>query len=378
MISKYRTWCEVNLDTIYENFIKYRNFVGKDTKIMAVIKADAYGHGAIPCAEKLQGVTDYFAVAFADEAIDLRENNITAPILILGYSPKTTAKTIVENDITATVYDVDCAKELSKEAKKQGKTAKIHIKIDTGMSRIGFIWDSPETIKQITEISKLENIETEGIFTHFATADEEDCTFTNLQFRRFMSIVNTLEKSGVKFKIKHCCNSAGAMRFPDMHLDMVRIGIGLYGCYPSEFNYNLDLAPAMSMKTRVVNVKTVKKGDSVSYGATFTAKEDMKVATISVGYADGYLRTLSDKASVLVNGKYAKILGRICMDLCMIDVSDVNNISVGDEVLLFGTKDDGILPVSQLASISETISYEILCGMAKRVPRIYTHVIFAS
>ena len=378
MISKYRTWCEVNLDTIYENFIKYRNFVGKDTKIMAVIKADAYGHGAIPCAEKLQGVTDYFAVAFADEAIDLRENNITAPILILGYSPKTTAKTIVENDITATVYDVDCAKELSKEAKKQGKTAKIHIKIDTGMSRIGFIWDSPETIKQITEISKLENIETEGIFTHFATADEEDCTFTNLQFRRFMSIVNTLEKSGVKFKIKHSCNSAGAMRFPDMHLDMVRIGIGLYGCYPSEFNYNLDLAPAMSMKTRVVNVKTVKKGDSVSYGATFTAKEDMKVATISVGYADGYLRTLSDKASVLVNGKYAKILGRICMDLCMIDVSDVNNISVGDEVLLFGTKDDGILPVSQLASISETISYEILCGMAKRVPRIYTHVIFAS
>ncbi len=374
MISKYRTWCEVNLDTIYENFIKYRNLVGKDTKIMAVIKADAYGHGAIPCAEKLQGVTDYFAVAFADEAIDLRENNITAPILILGYSPKTTAKTIVEQDITATVYDIDCAKELSKEAKKQDKTAKIHIKIDTGMSRIGFIWDSPETINQITEISKLENIETEGIFTHFATADEEDCTFTNLQFRRFMSIVNTLEKSGVKFKIKHCCNSAGAMRFPDMHLDMVRIGIGLYGCYPSEFNYNLDLAPAMSMKTRVVNVKTVKKGDSVSYGATFTAKEDMKVATISVGYADGYLRTLSDKASVLVNGRYAKILGRICMDLCMIDVSDVNNISVGDEVLLFGTKDDGILPVSQLASISETISYEILCGMAKRVPRIYIPV----
>ena len=374
MISKYRTWCEVNLDTIYDNFIKYRNFVGKDTKIMAVIKADAYGHGAIPCAEKLQGVTDYFAVAFADEAIDLRENNITAPILILGYSPKTTAKTIVEQDITATVYDVDCAKELSKEAKKQGKTAKIHIKIDTGMSRIGFIWDSPETINQITEISKLENIETEGIFTHFATADEENSAFTNLQFRRFMSIVKTLETQGVKFKIKHCCNSAGAMRFPNMHLDMVRIGIGLYGCYPSDFSYELDLTPAMSMKTRVVNVKTVKKGDSVSYGATYTAKEDIKVATISVGYADGYLRTLSDKAFVLVNGKRAKILGRICMDLCMIDVSDVNNISVGDEVLLFGTKDDGILPVGQLASISDTISYEILCGMAKRVPRIYIPV----
>lgn len=374
MISKYRTWCEVNLDTIQHNFIQYRNFVKKDTKIMAVIKADAYGHGAIPCAEKLRGVADYFAVAFADEAIDLRENKITAPILILGYSPKSTAGIIVENDITATVYDIECAKELSKEAKRQGKNAKIHIKIDTGMSRIGFLWNSPDTIKEITEISKLENIETEGVFTHFATADEDDSSFTRIQFDRFISVVNLLENNNVKFKIKHCCNSAAAMRFPDMHLDMVRIGIGLFGCYPSDISYNLNLSPAMSMKTRVVNVKTVAKGSTVSYGATFTAKKDTKIATISVGYADGYLRTLSDKAFVLVNGERAKILGRICMDLCMIDVSAVNNISVGDEVLLFGTKDDGILPVGQLASISETISYEILCGMAKRVPRIYLPV----
>lgn len=374
MISKYRTWCEVNLDTIIHNFMQYRNFVKKDTKIMAVIKADAYGHGARTCAKKLQNHADYFAVAFADEAFDLRKQGIQTPILILGYSPKATARKILANGITATVYDLDCAKELSKQGEKQGKVAKIHIKIDTGMSRIGYPWDDANTINEITEISKLKNIEIEGIFTHFATADEEDDSFTNLQYERFLSVVEKLEKNGLTFKIKHCCNSAAAMRFPNMHLDMVRIGIGLYGCFPSEIKYNLDLIPAMSMKTRVVNVKTVSKSNTISYGATFKTDKDLRVATISVGYADGYLRTLSNKAFTVVNGHRAKVLGRICMDLCMIDVSGVNNTSVGDEVLLFGTKDECILPVEELAKISGTVSYEILCGMAKRVPRIYLPV----
>ncbi|MBR0278276.1 MAG: alanine racemase [Clostridia bacterium] len=367
-----RTWCTVSVDNLIYNIEQIKKKVSPNVKLCGVIKADAYGHGAYEIAKELlkQGF-EYLAVAFIDEAVDIRNNGINAPILILGNTPKDTISELIEYNVTATVYDFETAKAISEEAKKHNTVAKIHIKTDTGMSRIGFLPNSAG-IEDIVKISKLPNIEIEGIFTHFACADEENDNMTKKQFEKFMYIINELKSRGINIPVKHCCNSAGTIKYPDMQLDMVRLGIILYGMYPSEAKYNIDLKPVMQFKTKVINIKTLKAGETISYGATYKLKKDTKVATIAVGYADGYSRLLSNKGRVLVNGQFANILGRICMDQCMIDVTDVNNISIGDDAVLFGTDKNAELPIEELAAKIGTINYELTCVINKRVPRCYT------
>lgn len=366
-----RTWCDVSLDNLEHNVNQIKSKLNNNTKLCAIVKANAYGHGVEEIASSLvkQGV-DYFAVAFIDEAVKLRLCGFNQPVLILGRTPKDTVEKVVEYNITAAACDVETAKVISAEAQRQNKIAKIHIKIDTGMGRIGFVPDE-QSINEIYEISKLPNIETEGIFTHFACSDDINDEMTLNQFDKFMYVTGELEKKGLVIPIKHCCNSAAIIKFPHMHLDMVRAGIILYGMYPSDIDYDIDLKPLMSFKSTVINIKTMQPGETVSYGATYTVEKPTKVATVAVGYADGYSRLLSNKGRVLVNGCFANILGRICMDQCMIDVTNVHNISIGDEVILFGADENENLPVEELAVKLGTINYELPCVINNRVPRCY-------
>ncbi|MBR5517658.1 MAG: alanine racemase [Clostridia bacterium] len=367
-----RTWCDVSLDNLKHNIEQIKGKLSPNVKLCGIVKANAYGHGVEEIVYNLvqQGV-DYLAVAFIDEAVEIRLCGFNQPILILGNTPKDTADQVVEYNITASVYNKETAQAISDEAVKQNKIAKIHIKIDTGMSRIGFL-PTDESIAEIMEVSKLPNIEIEGIFTHFACSDSEDESATLKQYDKFMWVVGELEKQGLYIPVKHCCNSAAIVKYPNMHLDMVRAGIILYGMYPSDIDYDIDLKPLMNFKTSVINVKTIEAGQSISYGATFTAKDTMKIATIAVGYADGYSRLLSNCGRVLVNGQFANIVGRICMDQCMIDVTNVHNINIGDEVILFGADENETLPIEELAVKLGTINYELPCIINNRVPRCYT------
>lgn len=366
-----RAWCEISLNNLLYNVEQFKSILKPSAKLCYVIKTDAYGHGAVPLAEELQKQgADYFAVASLEEALELRENGIETPILILGAILPDTAEQTVEYNITATVYNKEAALALSSAAARQGKTAKIHIKIDTGMSRIGYQANAG-SIEEILEISKLPGLELEGAFTHFACADEPDEGMTQRQFQQFCSFLSLLEQRGLTFPIRHCCNSAATMRFPQMHMDMVRVGISLYGLYPSDLQYPLPLRPLLQLKARVTNVKYIEKGESVSYGATYTAPRRMKLATVAIGYGDGYPRLLSNRGRVLVNGQYAAIVGRICMDQCMIDATTVNTISIGDEVLLVGAEGGLSIPLQELADIAGTIHYELACNINKRVPRYY-------
>ena len=367
-----RTWCDVSLDNLKHNIEQIKGKLSDNVKLCGIVKANAYGHGVEEIVFNLveQGV-DYLAVAFIDEAVEIRLCGFNQPILILGNTPKDTADQVVEYNVTASVYNKETAQAISDEAVKQNKIAKIHIKIDTGMSRIGFL-PTDESIAEIMEVSKLPNIEIEGIFTHFACSDSEDESATLKQYDKFMWLVAELEKQGLYIPVKHCCNSAAIVKYPNMHLDMVRAGIILYGMYPSDIDYDIDLKPLMNFKTSVINVKTIEAGQSISYGATFTAKDTMKIATIAVGYADGYSRLLSNCGRVLVNGQFANIVGRICMDQCMIDVTNVHNINIGDEVILFGADENETLPIEELAVKLGTINYELPCIINNRVPRCYT------
>jgi alanine racemase len=367
----YRTWCEVSLDAITHNLNEFKR-IAPNAKIMAVVKADAYGHGVQEVSRTFaDSGADALAVAFIDEAIQLRKNGIDIPILILGHTPVEYMGDIIDYNITPAVYNFSIAKAASNAAQRKGKTAKLHIKIDTGMNRLGYP-ASDETIDSILDLAMLPNVEIEGLFTHFACADEEDESFTKMQFERFMYIANELDKKGLKIPLKHVCNSAAAMRFPEMHLDMIRIGLSLYGLYPSKLKYGLNLQPAMQLKSTIVHIKEVDAGEIISYGGTYKTERKSRLATIPVGYADGYSRLLSGKARVIVNGKFAPVVGRICMDQCIIDTTDVNNINIEDEVVLFGTKDALTIPIEELADIEGTISYELLCVIGKRIPRCYT------
>ncbi len=371
-----RAWAEIDLDAISHNVKGIKKIIRPDVKLMAVVKADAYGHGAFEVAKTcLESGAERLAVAFVDEAVELREKGIDVPILLLGVSMPDAIESIIKYDITPAVAGVEFAKRLSDAAVAAQKTVKIHIKADTGMFRIGFQFtgDSEqrlETVEKIVEISKLPNIEIEGMFTHLSTADEEGRDYTKQQFANFMELDEKLKARGVEIPIRHIANSAGQIRYPELQLDMVRAGIILYGLYPSdEVSYEpLELRPAMKFKARVVNVKNIEKGDSISYGRSFTAEKPIKLATISVGYADGYSRIMSGRAEVSVNGKKVPQVGRICMDQCMIDVSDVNNIDIGDEVTLFG---DGAVSAESVAANLGTINYEVVCMVGRRVPRIY-------
>lgn len=366
-----RVWAEINLNAVAHNIKAIRQITNENAKIMAVVKADAYGHGVFEVTKTLlENGADYLAVALVDEALQLRKSGIIVPILVLGGVSDESIGDMVANDIMATVFSYDFAKHLSDIATKMGRTAKIHIKIDTGMSRIGYLAENEDTVDEIEKIYNLPSVEIDGIFSHFACSDETDSSYTHKQFDLFTDICKKLEKRNIKIPIKHICNSAGIMMYPEMHLDMVRPGIIMYGLYPSEEvdKTKLDLIPAMSVKAEVTMVKDTEAGRGVSYGKTYITDKKTKLATVPVGYADGYSRLLTGKAKMLCGGKSVDIVGRICMDQCMIDVTNVNNINVGDEVTIFG---DTAITADDVAKWLGTINYEIICMIGKRVPRVY-------
>lgn len=367
------TWAEISLDAIKHNIGQFKRHMKESTKFMAVVKADGYGHGAIEVAEAaIEAGADYLAVALLDEAIALREAGITIPILVLGYTPLYAIKKAIQNEITLTVFTDDVVEEVMKQATELKKQAYIHLKIDTGMSRIG-VTNKEDALSIAKKITTTPYVYLEGIFTHFSKADCEDPTYTINQFKRFMSVIKYLEEQGMVIPIKHCCNSAATMLYPDMHLDMVRVGIALYGLYPdaSLYNHSIKLMQAMSLKTKIVHLKTVPKGQPIGYGCTFTPAKDSIIATLPIGYADGVSRLLSNRANVLTHGYAAKITGRVCMDQMMIDVSDIPNIKLDDVVVLFGYNEDAFQSVDTFANIIGTINYEVVCGISKRVPRVY-------
>jgi len=366
-------WAEINLDNLANNMKEIRRLTDEKAQITAVIKADGYGHGAKYIAQTLlENGADRFAVAVLDEALELRNFGITVPILVLGYSQPERAKAIVENDIEQAVYSYELAKALSDEAVKQNKEVKIHIKVDTGMGRIGLRADE-SSIDCIKKIHELPNLTIEGMFTHFAIADEKDKTFTEEQFSKFMWVAGRLEEEGIKIRLKHCGNSATIIDLPKMHLDMVRAGIILYGLAPSQDVEleKINLKQVMSLKVRITHVKEINPGESVSYGRKFIASRKSKIASLPIGYADGYTRMLSGKAEALVNGIKVPVVGRICMDQCMIDVTGIEDVKVGDEVVLFGEQNGSFISIDEIAEKLGTINYEVVCMIGKRVPRVY-------
>ncbi|HQD51173.1 MAG TPA: alanine racemase [Defluviitaleaceae bacterium] len=369
----YRVIAEINLDAISNNIKEIQKNISKDTEIMAVVKADAYGHGAIEVSRILiENGVQRLAVAILDEGKQLREEGFNVPILILGYTPAEQAGELVSYDLIQTVFSFEMAKAISDSAVKQNKKAKIHLKIDTGMSRIGFKPDK-ESIKTIKEINQLPNINIEGIFTHFSSADEADTSFTQQQFSIFNAFIKALEEEGLKIPVKHCSNSAGFMLDEKMHMNLIRPGIIIYGLYPSnEVNKEkIHLKPAMSLKSQVVFVKEVEENTPVSYGRKFITSKKTKVATIPVGYADGYSRRLSSSGRVLINGEYAPIIGNICMDQFMVDVSHISDVEVGTEVVLIGQQGHNSISAEEIADIIGTINYEVVCMVGKRIPRLY-------
>lgn len=368
----HRIYAKIDIDAIIHNLGECRRRIPEGTRVLCVIKADGYGHGAVELAYQLEDKADYFGVAVIEEAVELRRAGIDKPILILGYTSPSQDDLLVKYDITQNIYTYDMAKRLSDRAVELEKTVKCHIGLDTGMSRVGF-QDNEESVEIIKKISALPNLVIEGIFSHYARADEKNKTTALLQSERFDLFIDKLEKAGVNIPIKHLSNSA-AVEELEKHYDMVRFGISLYGLYPSDEvdKSSVDLVPAMELRTKIVNIKTVPEGCGVSYGHTFVTWRTTRIATIPVGYADGYPRALSSKGRVIVNGQYAPIIGRVCMDQFMIDVTDIEgDINIEDEVILMGTDGDCTVSAEEIGNMSASFNYEFVCNVARRVPRVY-------
>lgn len=366
-----RTYVKIDLDAIEYNVKNITAKLGGKAKLLVVVKADAYGHGAVEIGKFLQDKCDYFGVACVDEAMELIRAGIDNPILVLGYVSPEQYATVVKYDIRIPIFTYETAKKLSDEAVKQNKTARFHFCIDTGMSRIGF-QVTEENADMCKKISELPNIFAEGLFSHFATADEADLTKTYNQQKLFKSFVHMLEERGLDIPIKHMNNSAGIMMLEEC-FDMVRSGIITYGLYPSEDvnKRNLDIQPAMEWKSHISYVKTLPEGREVSYGGTFVTPKDMIVATVPVGYADGYPRCLGNVGRVIVNGQYANIIGRVCMDQLMIDVTDIPDVNIEDEVTIVGKDGDAFLSMEEVSNMAYSFNYELPCRISRRVTRVY-------
>jgi len=366
-------WAEVNLDHIAHNIQEVRRVTKKDALVTAVIKADAYGHGATVIGQTLlDNGADRFAVATLSEAVQLRRTYKDTPILILGYTPNDSAEVVVDNDLIQTVYSLEQAEAFNAVASSKNKLVKLHIKLDTGMHRLGFKANS-ESIDAIEMISKLPSVEIEGIFTHFAVADEVDKSYTMGQVKKYNDVVKGLEAKGVEIPIKHVSNSAAIIDLPELNYNMVRAGIMLYGLYPSEDvkKQNVDLRQAMSLKAELSHVKVLEAEMGVSYGLKYKTPQTTKIGTLPIGYADGFTRMYSFKAHGLVQGVKKPIVGRICMDQCMIELNDVD-AQPGDVVTLFGRDGDSMITIDEVANYVDTINYEVVCMIDKRVPRVYT------
>ncbi len=367
-----RVCAEINLNVAAYNLNSMKENLKDGTRMIAVVKTDGYGHGAIPIARMAEAY-DYlwgFATATVEEALQLRQAGIRKPVLILGFTFPDACEEIVRQEIRPTVFTMAAAEQLSREAVRQGRTVSIHIKVDTGMSRIG-LKDDREGAELVREISLLPNVELEGLYTHFARADERDKGPAREQLARFQAFAELLKDRGVKIRMHHCSNSAGIFDLKDANMDAVRAGISIYGLYPSEDVNRLavPVIPVMTLKSHVVYVKEIGPGTSVSYGGTFTAEKPMRIATVPVGYGDGYPRSLSNKGKVIIRGRQASILGRICMDQFMVDVTDIPEARPGDLVTLIGTDGGNGITMEDLGGLSGRFNYELACDIGKRVPR---------
>lgn len=366
------TWAEIDLKAVRHNYKQVKKLSGKNTKVMAVVKANAYGHGTVEVSKVLQSLgVDYLGVATTDEAMRLRDHGIKSPILILGHVLPQEVALAIKNDITLTISSNELISAITKAANISNKKAKIHVKIDTGMGRIG-VWHE-EAMNFIKNIYHAGNILVEGIYTHFSSVGRDDF-FTAYQIDSFEKVVKKLESFDVHIPLKHSANSIATVDFKRAHLNLVRPGLVIYGMYPKAiFQKIINLKPAMSLKTRIVFIKDTPPGRSISYGRTYVTQKHTKIATLPIGYADGYSRSLSNKAEVLIRGKRAPVVGKVTMDQTMVDVGHIKNVKVGDEVVLIGKQGKDEIRAEKLARIAGTIAYETVCGISNRVPRIYKH-----
>ncbi|MEW5946037.1 MAG: alanine racemase [bacterium] len=365
-------WAEINCDNLTHNFRVVRGLAGETAGVTAVVKADAYGHGAVAVVRVLAGAgADMFAVASLEEALELRGAGLDVPVLVLGYTQPAWASEVVANGIRQTVYHYNLAQALSREAVKRERAVKVHVKVDTGMGRIGVF---PENAVHFIEgLAKLPGIEVEGVFTHLSCADVPDDEYTVFQLERFSRLLGELERAGIGVPLRHAANSAGILRYPDSIFNMVRPGIMLHGLFPSERlkDARLGLKPVMAIKSTVIELKTLPAGSRVSYGGTFRARRRVRVATLPAGYADGFGRRLSNRGSVIVEGRRAPIVGNVCMDFMVVDVTGIPDVKVGDEATLIGRQGGEEIGVDETASLLGTINYEVVSLIGKRVPRVY-------
>jgi len=362
-------WAEINLDNLKKNYEKVREIIG-NRKLIAVVKSNAYGHGSVEIAKELENLgADYLAVRNLEEGIELRSEGVEKPILIMGYVFPKQVNYIVEFSLTPTILSLEFAEELQRFLETYGERIKVHVKIDTGMGRLGVPYkDSIEFIKKLTEFK---NIEIEGIYSHFSTADEEDKSFTEEQFKRFMYVVDELEREGIKIPLKHIGNSATVIDLPKFSLDGVRIGIMLYGLKPSIFVREINLHPVMSIRAKIIFLKRVDKGTPISYGRKFYTERESIIATIPMGYSDGYPRALTNIGEVIVKGRRVRVVGRVCMGKFMIDVTDIPDLKVGDEVTIIGRDGEEEITATEIAEKLDTINYEIVSRISRSVPRVY-------
>lgn len=370
---RYRpTWAEINLGNIAHNVRAFRNHIALPVKLMAVVKAEGYGHGAVEVARSaLAAGADWLSVALVEEGIRLRQAGLAAPILILGYLPPDALPAVFQYHLTPGLVDFEAAELLEDEARRQRRRIGVHVKVDTGMGRLGPRGSAGYDL--IKRVMASTHLELEGVYTHFAAADEEDKLFTLTQLDKFKSLVETIKKDKPQV-IAHCANSAAAIELPEAQFDMVRIGISLYGLYPSaQVRKLVDLRPAMSLHTNVAYVKDVPQGTPISYGCTHVTSQSSRIATLPIGYADGYMRGLSGKADVLIQGERAPLAGRICMDYIMVDITNLPEVGVGEPVVLFGEQGSACISADELARLSGTINYEIVCAVSGRVPRYYKY-----
>lgn len=373
-----RTWAEISLDNLEHNYRALRARTPQGCKFLGVIKADAYGHGAVPVSGTLSELgCEYLAVSNLEEAVQLRRGGIRTPILILGYTPPEYADTMVFMDLTQEIHSIDYARALEERLRGTNYILNVHLKLDTGMGRIGFLaYGDHSELPQLAAFSQLTHLRVEGVFTHFSVADsrrEDDERYTALQYARFCDALAELDSYGIRPTLRHCANSAVTILHPEFSLDMVRGGIALYGCAPDvDCEGLLDLRPVMTLRTTIAQIRDVAAGTPISYGRTFTAPRDLRMAVLPIGYADGLSRGLSGKVSFRLRGQDVPVIGRICMDMCMVDITSVSDAKAGDELTLFGYDEDGVrVPVERLAQASGTISYEILCTLSKRIARLY-------
>ena len=368
----YRVKADIDLDAVAYNASEIKKLLRPGVKLAAVIKADGYGHGAVPVAETVYETADWFAVSNIEEALELREAGVDKPILTLGYTAPLQLADAIKNRITLTLCDMESAVEISEAATRLGIEAEVHIKMDTGMGRIGFPADV-SFAQQVASAAKLPQIKATGIYTHFARADETDKSATELQFRKFQAFIDALETCGVTGLLRHAENSAAILSLPEYQLDMVRLGISLYGMYPSDevVSEAIVLRPAMEIKSHVAFVKMVSEGTGIGYNATYVTKEPRRIATVPVGYGDGYPRALSNCGRVLVHGHSVPIVGRVCMDQLMIDVTDVPEVERGDTVTLMGREDREVITAEEIGALSHSFHYEMVCNVGKRIPRVY-------